>query len=273
MATVWLAGVDLEAEFPGCQLAAIPGVLDRAETLLGKVTVPGAAGAFAAGPIEVPVRTFRLGLTMWEDTTAAVRTMLERIQSLVGPHTIAVRLADRADLMIYARLVRAKNKADFPDLVSLGLDAELEFEADHPYWRELFAQSYRVGTGLTALPQGNAPTPPIWELWSADGNTVTDPWLEVYDATGTLARRSEFTVALAGDDVLRIETATEVMAIVLSDAGVVAQDDTLLTGGLFPTSLDPHALGNPYLGHVPMAKVGATSGAVAARAIYPRQFV
>lgn len=273
MATVWLHGVDLEGEFIGCQVASLPGVLDRAETLLTKVSIPGMAGAYSAGPITVPVREFSVGLTMSDEDTASVRTMLRDILSLVGPNTITVRIADRADLLIYARLKRAKAQPDFPSLVSDGLDAVLEFEADVPYWRELSAQTYRVDTSLTTLPMGNAPTAPTWELFSADGGSVVNPWLKIYDATGTLNRTSTFTLTLAGEDVLQVITGADEMAVILSDAGVIAQNDALLTGGLFPGSLDPHALGNPYLGHLPMAQVGADSGTVQARAIFPRQYL
>lgn len=275
MATVYLHGVDIEAEWPQIEVARLPDALHRAETLLAGVTIPGMAGQLVTGPVEVPPREFSIGLLIDETSVLGVRQRLQEIRSLVGAHVIEVRIADGLELSIEARCVGGDALAIGPALATDWANAELRFVADHPYWRDRWASIYHIGGTLVPLPMGNAPTAPIWEVFSADGNDVTSPAITVCDHTGTPRRVSTFTgLVIPGTDVLTIETAVDRMAILYSTAGVVAQNDALLPSGqLLPASLDPYALGNPYLQHFPMVKVTAASGTPAARVTYPRHFL
>lgn len=275
MADVLLAGKRIEAEFPGCQVAALPDVLYRAQAVLGGVTVPGMAGELLAGPVTTPPREFTIGLSMEDEDTEAVQTMLQAIRGAVGSRLIQVEIEGGVPLTIDARCIGGRAAMDFPALVSEGLTAELLFSAPHPYWRDRSALPYIVTATKTPLPQGNAPTAAIWEIWPATSTTVVDPVLTLYDHTGTAVRTSTFTgLSIPADDVLTIITAPDQMALVYSDAGVVAQNDALLPAGqLFPVAIDPHAHGNPYHQHWPMAAVTASAGTPICRVTYPRQFV
>lgn len=275
MGMVFVHGVDLEAEFPGCLVAALPDVLDRVQTLMDGVAVPGMAGELLSGPGTVPAREFTIGLTMSDESPTAVRQMLTNIRAAVGAHLVQVRIADGLELAIDARCIGGRAVGDYAPLAAAGLSADLVFRAPHPYWRERSALSYIVTGTPTPLPQGNAPTAALWEIWPATATTVVDPVLTLYDHTGTAVRISTFTgLSIPVDDVLTIITAPDQMALVYSDAGVVAQNDALLPAGqLFPVAIDPHAHGNPYHQHWPMAAVTASAGTPICRVTYPRQFV
>lgn len=275
MATLYLAGYDVEAEWPTVQMTSRFDLLHRAETILAGVAIPGVAGLVAAGPVDVPARSFAVGLEIDETSVAGVRQRIHEIRGLIGSHLVEVRVADGIELVIDARCVGGDAVPDAPGLVSHGGNAELRFVADHPFWRYRYPEIYHLGTSLVAIPLGNAPSSALWELFSADGNDVDDPVITVCDHTGTPRRVTTFTgLTIPGDDVLTLETDPLRQAVLYSDAGVVAQDDTLLPSGqLLPPALDPHAYGNPYRQNWPMAKVTAASGTPAGRLTVWRQFL
>lgn len=271
MPSLWIDDIDLEAEFPGLYVASLPDVLNRAEFLQDLVQVSGAAGGYGTGPLGIPPKTFSVGISMNGVTVAAGRQMIRDLHALAGPALRAVRVGDRAELLIYARLTKAEWVGEAPQLVNTWVYGRVHFEAPYPVWREVSALWYGFGTTRTPLPIWNAVTAPVIEIRGPATGPID---LILSDATGADRRTSRFQTSLNTDqDFLRIFTEAWGMAVFKSTAGVLAQDDSLLDANapyLFPGQLDP-ALGNPYLQHYPMYRVVASGGTPQGRAYYPKQ--
>lgn len=275
MASLYLNGVDIEAEFPGLYVSELPDVLHRVQSLVDSVEVPGFAGAYPIGPARVPSRTITIGLFITGlASTLAVRSMLQNLEALCGHGLIPLRTVDRSDLTIYARVRELRPAAFQPQVVSTGAAIELLADAPSPYWRDTLAKSYGFGTTLTVIPTGTAPMPFLLRILGdpLSATAVVDPKFWYYDAAGILIRSSTFTISLGADDYLEIDSSPGAMAIMKSVGGTLTQDDTLLTAGLFPQPLDPTAHGNYYLGQFPKVKLTATSGTPRGELIGPRQW-
>lgn len=268
----WLNGIAVEDEWPGVWLADVPGVLNRVQTQQGFVDVPGLAGGIAVGPPIVPLREFQIAF--WIDTVspAAVRRVMREMVTVCGYGLIPVRIADRADIFIFARCIGARMRGDFPDMISLSGDCELLFQTEHPYWRDLSALPYHLDGTKRPLPGGNASTSYIVDMWGGPGGG-TDPTFTLYDATGHPIRSTTLDIDFPDDsDWVRIVTNPETYAIYRSLDGVISQEDGLLSAGLFPMPLDPTAYGNPYTSAHLLASVTGATGQIRGQIMYPRMY-
>lgn len=269
MATVYLNGIDLEAELDGVVVTDLPDLLHRIPIDLDSVSVPGVAGVLAAGDPTIGAREFTVGLWVDGQTVDRNRDRLDALAALIGPAVIPIESIDLGGVTIFARLVGIRTVPVQPALVVPWTNSELVFRADDPYWRETWSQWIGFGTSFVPLPVWNAPTAPVYEIW---GPVTT--WVELTQAdhAGTPLRTSRFNITLNTDqDFLRIYTEAFGMSIWKSVAGVLTQDDSLLdVDSLFPKPLEAFG-GAAYQGHAPQVKLAAGGGTPRGKALYPRQ--
>lgn len=269
MSTIYLNGVDLEAELDGVLVTELPDFLHRLPVDVGSLVVPGVAGVLPTGPAVVPAREFSIGVWVDGQTVEGNRDRLDALAALIGATVIPVESIDLGGTVIFARLLEARPVPVQPALVTPWTNGELVFRAEDPYWREAWAQWIGFGTGFVALPVWNAPTAPVYEIWGP----VTD-WVDLVqaDPDGTPRRTSRFNITLNTDqDFVRIYTEAFGMSIWKSIAGTLTQDDTLLdVDSLFPQHLEAPG-GAAYLRHYPMVKLAAGGGTPRGKACYPRQ--
>ncbi len=233
MATSWLATIDVEAVL-GALLWDEDHILDAAVEVPTEVVIPNARGAILTLPNRVAVRDFALKYTFDGVSRAAVRTNLEKMKALVGNgEDISVRVADMTDLSITARCVDLKAVNQAPHQVSIPIDVEIFFRAANPYWQSTTPESVSFGATPVAMPQGTAPsepvyTSPIGPLAACTLRGYTH--LDVEDWFSTLA-------ALGSGEQYRITTTRGVMLIEKFTGGVWVASDASLTAGIFPRLL------------------------------------
>lgn len=269
MSSLLISDLDLEATMPGVFVTRLPDALFQSLATQETATVAGLAGVLPVGFATVGARTFTVGL--WaEGGIEDVRMVCQQIAAQCGPGYVPLRTTDRPGICLMARLEKCEPVADQPQVISVTVNAELTFVADHPYWRDLSALPYYLDGTARPLPGGTAPTSYLLRLYGVCEN----PRFVLLGANGVPIRSTEIAVTFADlDDYVEIVAEPEAMDIYHVVDGVRTLDNTLLPADeLFPLPLDPLAYGNPYHGNNLLAKLEADSGTPKGEILYPRQW-
>ncbi len=237
MATVYVAGVDLEATL-GFQCTDTGAEHDGAVSVPGELEIPGVRGAIFVGPDRVPVREFTITGFLTGANQAAVRTNFHKLKALVGSEDVTVRVADWTTVDITARCIRFDGQ-NYPrqsranSLNEKEMHVAMTFRAANPYWRDTSNTVVAFTTSAVAMPQGTAPGEAVLE--SAVG-AATTPTITCKDYLGATL----WTATLASQgasEKYRITTTPAVMTIEKWNGSAWVVSDASLTAGVFPKPL------------------------------------
>ncbi len=238
MATLWVAGVDLEATL-GFQFQDEGEVLHGAVTIPTEIEIPTMRGALFTGPSRVPVREFTLRGYLAGASQAVVRANLKKLIALVGETPVTVRVADWSDVQITAQCVRFPAANYVPAQLAPPVRVEMTFRAANPYWQSTTPEAVAFTTSAVAMPQGTAPSEPV--LTTAVG-AATTPVITAKDYLGATLWTATL-ASLGASERYRITTAPGAMTIEKWNGSAWVSAEDALTAGIFPRPLPSNGTG------------------------------
>jgi hypothetical protein len=164
-------------------------------------------------------------------SVAAAITALDGLRALFAEGPVAVRSVYAPDRYCLAHLLSHDGVAVAPAVLNGQVEITLSLMVPDGVAFRLEPDGYALSTARTACPVGTAFSFPALTI-NGNGGSLTNPLVTLRDAGGQTVQTMGFTIVLAANDYLRVDSARG--AIDKSVAGTVTDGMSLWTSGDFP---------------------------------------